>query len=92
MSTKVLNAALGGVAVALAAAALAVSLMHAGPQGIPGRQGTPGRQGPQGVPGIAQNLNGGYTSECYQPISRPDGTQVTYYYPCSPVPQNPADQ
>ena len=73
----------------LAAAALVVALTHSGPTGATGRAGPPG---PQGNPGVAQNLDGGYTAECHQPMNTPDGTQITYYYPCSPVPQNPADQ
>lgn len=85
------RAASAGAAI-LSIAALVVSLTHAGPRGIPGPRGAAGPTGPQGAPGIAQNLDGGYTSECNQLMATPSGTQVTYYYPCSPVPQNPADQ
>jgi hypothetical protein len=76
-------------AAALAAAALVVALTHAGPRGA---TGAPGPRGLQGTPGIAQNLDGGYTSECNQPMTSLSGNSVTYYFPCSPVPQNPADQ
>ncbi len=35
----------------------------------------------------------GYTAECHQLMNNPSNTgQVTYYYPCSPIPQNTADQ
>ena len=83
---------LAAFACALAGAALAVSLAHAGPRGAAGPPGSQGPQGPQGSPGVAQNLNGGYTSECHQLLTTADGSEITYYYPCSPVPQNPADQ
>jgi hypothetical protein len=44
---------------------------------------------------VAGDLNGGYTSECNQletPVLGSSGSQITYYFPCSPVPQNPVDQ
>jgi hypothetical protein len=41
---------------------------------------------------VAGNLGGGYTSECNQletPVLGSSGSQITYYFPCSPVPQTP---
>ncbi len=51
--TKVISVSAACLALILAAAALVVSLTHAGPQGLRGAQGLKGIQGAQGTSGSA---------------------------------------
>ncbi len=78
-----------GLSVALSAAALAVSLLHAGPRGAAGPAGQPGPVGQQGPAGAnGQNaplLN--YTCQQLFPKNGPNGTETTMYWPCT---DNPA--
>jgi hypothetical protein len=66
-----------GLAVALSAAALAVTLLHAGPRGAAGPAGANGQNAPQ--------LN--YTCQQLFPKNGPNGTETTMYWPCT---DNPA--
>jgi hypothetical protein len=74
-----------GLAVALSAAALAVSLLHAGPRGMPGQAGQPGpagEQGPAGPAGPAAPTLG-YVCQQLFPNGSSSGTETTFYWPCS---------
>ena len=89
------------MAAILAGAALAVSLMHAGPRGIQGVQGVQGSsgatgpQGPQGSPGPAGNSGttpySSYNQVCDNTFTNgTTGVAQLYYFPCTngvqPVP------
>jgi hypothetical protein len=73
------------LSVALSAAALAVSLLHAGPRGAAGpagQQGQAGQQGPAGPAGQdAPALN--YTCQMLFPKGSSSGTETTMYWPCT---------
>lgn len=76
------------LAVALSAAALAVSLMHAGPAGPRGTQGSQGAQGAQGPAGpqgpAGQDAPAaGYGYTCQMLFPRNGGTETTMYWPCT---------
>jgi len=76
-----------GLAIALSAAALTVALLHAGPRGAPGPTGLTGPAGPQGPAGQNAPLLG---YECQQlfPNSSNNGTETTFYWPCTNSSQN----
>ena len=75
-------------AVMLAGAALAVSLMHSGPQGATGPQGAAGAQGETGPQGPAAPDPYGYI--CTTTNVPFNGVLKTAYSPCSDVnPNNP---
>ena len=77
-----------GVAIVLSAAALAVSLLHAGPRGAAGPVGRPGPAGQQGPAGAngqnAPALN--YTCQQLFPQNGSNGTETTMYWPCTSTP------
>ena len=72
-------------AVALSGAALAVSLMHAGPQGPRGTQGAAGAQGPAGEQGPAGQDAPALSYQCQMlfPMGSSSGTETTMYWPCT---------
>jgi hypothetical protein len=74
------------LALAVASAALAVSLMHAGPRGAQGSAGQPGSQGAPGAQGPAgQNAPAlGYECQELFPQGSSSGTETTMYWPCTP--------
>ena len=71
-----------GLAIALSAAALTVALLHAGPRGAPGPTGLTGPAGPQGPAGQnAPTLS--YTCQMLFPNGSSNGTETTFYWPCT---------
>jgi hypothetical protein len=74
-----------GLAIALSAAALSVSLLHAGPRGAPGPTGLTGPAGPAGPQGPAGQNAPLLGYECQQlfPNNSNNGTETTFYWPCS---------
>src|SRR5258708_4133276 len=77
----------------------ATSYLHPGPAGSDGTAGVPAPagsqgparpEGPQGQAGPSSTSN--YLHECSWPLTNTQGVTVTYYYPCSPVPQNAYNQ
>jgi hypothetical protein len=79
-----------GLAIALSAAALTVSLLHAGPRGAPGPTGLTGSVGPAGPQGPAgQNAPLlGYECQELFPNGSSNGTETTFYWPCTNNSQN----
>lgn len=74
------------LALAVASAALAITLMHAGPRGAQGPAGQPGSQGAPGAQGPAgQNAPVlGYECQELFPQGSSNGTETTMYWPCTP--------
>ena len=85
-----LHALTSALAVALAAAALAVAVLHAapgprgpaGPQGPAGPAGATGQQGPAGPAAPAL----GFTCQMLFPDQSAGGTNTTFYWPCTTNP------
>lgn len=79
-----------GLAIALSAAALTVSLLHPGPRGAPGPAGLTGPVGPVGPQGPAGQSAPLLGYECQQlfPNNSSNGTETTFYWPCSTNSQN----
>jgi len=74
-----------GLAVALSAAALAVSLLHAGPRGAAGpagQVGPVGQQGPAGPAGPSAPTLEFVCQELFPNYSE-GGTETTFYWPCT---------
>ena len=79
------------VACVLSGAALAVSLTHSGPAGLPGRPGQQGPAGPQGPAGDSGTTPySNYNLVCNSDFTNPAGVLQLYYFPCTngvqPVP------
>lgn len=73
------------LALVVAAAALAVALLHAGPRGVrgpAGQAGPAGQQGPAGPAGLnAPTLS--YECQDLFPNNSSNGTETTFYWPCT---------